>query len=288
MGKGLVEEFAKADIAYNEAARALKAPTLATITNGIKSVKIKLVALKPLVAEFDKQYDAACSPKMDPKLAIGILEGAYGPLNTALKEINRLFAAVTGLDKGTMNMDEQRRVMLLDAYEKRVSALSNNAKMWVTGKVADLQKLGGTISTRENEMKNDLVQFHLFLRKGADDGESSLKKYISQPNEANLMGAFASSVGLRSLCLYKQQMKKLLEKYPELATKFQVPQDSANRIAPFGNKNTSDFFRARYDPKKLQTNWPGLPAATNEAKKILANDIPLWRVFAEQVKTLYK
>jgi hypothetical protein len=110
----------------------------------------------------------------------------------------------------------------LDVFSKRLTQFALHAKMQSEQKTADLKQLGGAKFGPSETLRKDIRQVYLGIRKGADETDALMTKFIAKPTDENFFAAFSSSTGPRSVGASVTYWKKKVA--PNLPSTFNVKQ----------------------------------------------------------------
>lgn len=264
------------------------------------AVMTKISSYEANAKQQANQYDVAAdtmmdSGKMDPSqlsTAWTNLEGAYNGFNAWLKKFRGLLNGAVDKGKTLPANYKQYYLRPMDILVKELDSMSNAMKIDLKAEEAKVAKLRGQNATAGEAKKRVLEDLHLRVRKGCDDAEANVKKFLLKPSEASFMAAFSSGQAFRTLDTSKQFVQKmgpsfgkedwygkLLKLYGDL---------KPEGIREVGQQKNSTYWEGKYKKFARDGNWWNTTQARVEAQRLMTKELPRWRKFAADVKTLYK
>jgi hypothetical protein len=176
---------------------------------------------------------------------------------------------------------------LMSGFEilaKRLTQLSLHAKMTAEQKEVSLKHLAGNPLGDDEKLKKDIRQVYLGIRKGADETDALMKKFLAKPTKENMLEAFSSGTGPRSISAsvtyWKQMVVKKLP--PTFNPTSKIGHDPEHLI-----KNIFDLTQnkgAAFWDDKLKTDQPNWEARAQTIAKDCLKNVELWRVAATKLK----
>ena len=137
-----------------------------------------------------------------------------------------LLRALRGLKKNIADYTAQAKVISpaeadmkagFEIFIKRLNQLHNHAKMAADMQEKNLRALAGKAMGVDEALKKDLRVTYVGLRKGVEETEALMKKFINKPTKENMAAAFTSGTGPRSISVTVTYWKQIvLKKNPTI------------------------------------------------------------------------
>jgi hypothetical protein len=169
---------------------------------------------------------------------------------------------------------------------KRLTQLSLHAKMTAEQKEVSLKALVGNPLGNDEKLKKDIRQVYLGIRKGADETEALMKKFLAKPTKENMLAAFSSATGPRSISDAVTSWKETVKKLPppfDAKTKFgdADPEKLLTKIVDLTQNKGAAFWDA-----KLKTDKPDWEAGAKAIANDCLKNVEQWRISATKMKEL--
>jgi hypothetical protein len=231
-------------------------------------------------------YDTAiegfsrCKTPADEAKALKNLEAARQKLTDGLKENIKSFTVEA---KGISPADGDMKAGF-EVFLGRLGQMVNRAKMETEQRKSLALKAAGK-QTVGGKIVSDIKTTYLNVRKGCDETEALMKKFIARPTRENFAAAFYSGTGPRSISVAVTNWKQLVLKAdPGVANKLTV--DPVHLIENPAMWDATQRKDANHWTAKLKMDQPGWEDRAKKAAQDILDQVKHWRRVADEMKAI--
>jgi hypothetical protein len=251
--------------------------------DGIKKLAVLFKSGKTLeqrASEYDKAYNA--SDKAKAENADKVLKELLTTRQKFSEGLKKNIADYTAQAKVISPADADMKAGF-EIFIKRLNQFHNHAKMAADQKEKSLRQLAGKGMGVDESLKKDLRITYVGLRKGIEETEALMKKFIAKPTKENMAAAFTSSTGPRSISVSVTYWKQMvLKRNPGINKNLPAdPEYLLKHIFDLTQQKGTAFW-----DKQVQTDKAGWEDRAKKVAQDCIKQLANWRRMADEIKKL--